>query len=145
MSVPNYSRGGFAPRRGRGGNRSFTKQREPPKLDIRKHPLGELLQTFRNADLEVPNLIVPDESFISDCQYVASYNWLDDELPTIIVPGKCFVSLYTSQCKTNQASHHGGLPYRLHSGFKKIAASISGIQTRPSTPSTLWLRSFTPS
>jgi hypothetical protein len=81
------SRGGFAPRRGRGrGGRAslFTKTREPMKPDLDKHPLGDLVKEFHSSDLSLKPI---DLAEISDCQYVASYNWLNDEVPTIVVPG----------------------------------------------------------
>ena len=84
-----YSRGGFAPRRGRGGRGSyFTKSREPIKLDTKKHPLGELLRVIRDTDLESENSTSPHDVTITGCQYIASYNWLSDKKPTIIMPGK---------------------------------------------------------
>ncbi|KAJ4366236.1 hypothetical protein N0V83_007872 [Neocucurbitaria cava] len=88
-SFSGNSRGGFAPRRGRGGwGRPLAKPREPVKPDIESHPLGQLLQTVHNSDL----LDMPSNSShnvtITDCQYVASYNWLNNSNPTVVVPGK---------------------------------------------------------
>ncbi|KAL1795342.1 hypothetical protein ACET3X_007158 [Alternaria dauci] len=82
------SRGGFAPRRGRGrGGRApfFTKPREQVKPDLERHPLGDLVKEFRSSDL---SLKPADLAEISDCRYVASYNWLNGKVPTIVVPGK---------------------------------------------------------
>jgi hypothetical protein len=81
------SRGGFAPRRGRGrGGRAplFAKTRESTKPDLEKHPLGSLVKELRSSDLSLKPI---DLAEISDCQYVASYNWLRDEVPTIVIPG----------------------------------------------------------
>ncbi|KAJ4325365.1 hypothetical protein N0V94_000707 [Neodidymelliopsis sp. IMI 364377] len=82
-------RGGYAPRRGRGGgSRPFVKRQEPTRPDINKHPLGELLVLLRNSNLETLRndpLYLPG---ISNCQYVASYNWLGDKTATILVPGQ---------------------------------------------------------
>jgi hypothetical protein len=81
------SRGGFAPRRGRGrGGRApfFTKIREPIKPDLEPYPLGDLVKEFRSSDLSLKPV---DLAEISGCQYVASYNWLDNEVPTIVIPG----------------------------------------------------------
>ena len=89
-------RGGYAPRRGggsnqpyfRGGsNRPFFKSKEQTMPDTQKYPLGELLEGFRNVDLEVERDDAFNGSAISGCQYVASYNWLSEKVPTIIVPG----------------------------------------------------------
>ncbi|KAH9863900.1 hypothetical protein J1614_009832, partial [Plenodomus biglobosus] len=86
-SFPVSSRGGFAPRRGRGGwNRPSTNKREPVKLDTDKHPLGELLKTVYASDLK-PDSFSRGAS-IDDCQYVASYNWLSGAEATVIFPGR---------------------------------------------------------
>jgi hypothetical protein len=81
------SRGGFAPRRARGrGGRApfFAKAREPMKPDLEKQPLGDLVKEFHSSDLSLKPI---DLAEIFDCQYVASYNWLNDEVPTIVIPG----------------------------------------------------------
>ena len=86
-SFLNSSRGGFAPRRGRGrGGRAplFAKTREPMKPDFEKYSLGNLVKEFRSSDLSLKPI---DLAEISNCQYVASYNWLNDGIPTIVVPG----------------------------------------------------------
>ncbi|KAF1835314.1 hypothetical protein BDW02DRAFT_294612 [Decorospora gaudefroyi] len=89
-SFPGSSRAGFAPRgRGRGGRApQFTKGGEQVKLDIDKHPLGEHLRSFRNIDLSVDGDNFARPVAISNCEYVSSYNWLNDRVPTIAVPGK---------------------------------------------------------
>jgi hypothetical protein len=91
-SFAGSSRAGYAPRRGRGrgGRAPFTKGREQINLDIEKHPLGVLLKTFHSSDLGVGQSNSTYPAAISDCQYVASYNWLNDRDPTIIVPGNLF-------------------------------------------------------
>ncbi|CAE7218797.1 hypothetical protein CFE70_010353 [Pyrenophora teres f. teres 0-1] len=90
-SFPGSGRGGgFAPRgaRGRGGRAPhFTKTREQVKPDIERHPLGDIVKTFRSSDLIVGSNYPTDVPEISGCQYVASYNWLNSKAPTIIVPG----------------------------------------------------------
>jgi hypothetical protein len=91
-SFAGSSRAGYAPRRGRGrgGRTPFTKGREQMKPDVEKHPLGELLKTFHSSDLRLDQGDSVHLAAISGCQYVASYNWLNDRDPTIIVPGKLF-------------------------------------------------------
>lgn len=54
------------------------------KPDLEKHPLGGLVKTFHNSDL---GLKKTDVAKIVDCQYVASYNWLNGAVPTIVIPG----------------------------------------------------------
>ncbi|KAF2127933.1 hypothetical protein P153DRAFT_376859 [Dothidotthia symphoricarpi CBS 119687] len=79
-------RGGFAPRRGRGGSSPAFVKRELIKPDIEKYPLGSLIELLHVSSLEAKS----DDTTpgISHCQYVASYNWLNENTPTIIVPGK---------------------------------------------------------
>jgi hypothetical protein len=82
-------RGGYAPRRGRGGwNKPFIKwTREHIKPDIQKNPLGYLLKTLNNSDLKMDSVTSFSDTPISDLQYIASYNWREEGLNTIIVPG----------------------------------------------------------
>ena len=65
--------------------------------DIEKHPLGCLLRTLKDVDKTAPfsgavgllNTKVSDNVLkIYDCQYVASYNWLNSTQPTIVTPGR---------------------------------------------------------
>ncbi|KZM23539.1 uncharacterized protein EKO05_0011279 [Ascochyta rabiei] len=87
MTSLSGGRGGYAPRRGRGGSsRPFVKRQDPVKPDLTKYPLGELLVSLRTSNLEPSNthLSLPQ---IEDCQYVASYNWLAEH-STILVPGQ---------------------------------------------------------
>jgi hypothetical protein len=83
-------RGGYAPRRGRGGwSKSFVKpQRETVQLDTVKHPLGELLETLKIPGITLDSDATSKYKTISDLRYVASYNWRSDPSATIIVPGK---------------------------------------------------------
>lgn len=57
------------------------------EFDLEKHPLGDLVKEFHSSDLSLKPINLAE---ISDCQYVASYNWLNDEVPTIIIPGNLF-------------------------------------------------------
>lgn len=88
MSLPYRTRGGFAPRRG-GSNwsRPFPKPYVEVKPDIQKHPLGKLQKALQVSDLKFNLDIIASMPTISDCQYVASYNWLNDKTPTVMVPG----------------------------------------------------------
>ncbi|KAI8933539.1 hypothetical protein NX059_009276 [Plenodomus lindquistii] len=79
--------GGFTPRRGRGGwSKPHAKKWEPVKLDTEARPLGELLQTIQSSQLRQSSHST--STSIDDCQYVASYSWLDDTNATIITPGR---------------------------------------------------------
>jgi hypothetical protein len=81
------SRGGFAPRRGRGrGGKApfFAKTRELVKPDLEKYPLGDIVKDVQSSKLSLKPI---DLAEIYGCQYVASYNWLNDEVPTIVIPG----------------------------------------------------------
>jgi hypothetical protein len=70
------------------------KRQEPTKPDLTKHPLGELIGSLRNPDLETSRNDSLYHPGISNCQYVASYNWLGDKTTTILVPGKFFYVSY---------------------------------------------------
>jgi hypothetical protein len=79
-------------RGGRGGNaprtRPFPNSKQPVTPDIQKHPLGPLLHTISQGSIESLLLDDPLNNTISDCELVASYNWLDEKTPTIVVPGE---------------------------------------------------------
>lgn len=116
-------RGGYAPRRGRRGSSWPSKKERWHNIpDIENHPIGQLLTTFNNSDLTMPLPGTTRDSSrkvsvsalqISNCRYVASYNWLDSKEATIITPGQ-FQSLrrdynlmykrQTSQMDTSQTS-----------------------------------------
>lgn len=90
VSGSGRGRGGYAPRRGRGGwSRSFVKRQEPVKPDLIKNPLGKLLVSLQTADLVQPPTDLQSSTGIDDCHYVASYNWLAGKDSTILVPGEC--------------------------------------------------------
>ncbi|KAH8692474.1 hypothetical protein GQ44DRAFT_832853 [Phaeosphaeriaceae sp. PMI808] len=88
-SMPSF-RGGYAPRRGRGGwSKPFVKpNREYTKPDIEKQPLGQLLRTIDKVNLKGNPAQPFGDTPISELRYVASYNWRNDNSTTILVPGK---------------------------------------------------------
>jgi hypothetical protein len=90
MSSMSSHRGGYAPRRGRGGwSKPFVKsQRETVQPDTVRRPLGELLETLKIPDLTLASDTNAKYKTISELRYVASYNWRSDSSTTIIVPGK---------------------------------------------------------
>ncbi|KAI3396200.1 hypothetical protein diail_338 [Diaporthe ilicicola] len=51
-------------------------------------PLGSLLSTLSQTDLNKAANTYESDSLITDCVTVTSYNWLDRAKPTIVVPGK---------------------------------------------------------
>lgn len=74
--------------RHRGRNRwtspSFRQQpaiREPAEAE-----LGEVIATIYSHDLEDPNN-GDGAARISNCQYLTSYNWLEEKNPSILIPG----------------------------------------------------------
>lgn len=82
------SRGGYAPRRGRGGwSQPFAKRQDATKPDIQKHPLGDLILKVRKYDLRLSHLDPVPSLHIQGCEYVTSYNWLASKDPTVVVPG----------------------------------------------------------
>lgn len=81
-------RGGYAPRRGRGGlPRPLNKRQEPVKVDLTKNPLGELIIQIKDSDLTSLRADSPVSTTIADCQYITSYNWIAGKNTAIVVPG----------------------------------------------------------
>ncbi|EPS44064.1 hypothetical protein H072_1968 [Dactylellina haptotyla CBS 200.50] len=87
-------RAGFAPRGGRGGGRGRGgrggHQSAPLQPDIVKHPLGDLVAKITTKDIDPTG---SEDTFsaaavITDCEYVASYNWMNEGASTIMAPGK---------------------------------------------------------
>lgn len=60
---------------------------------------GALLSTLSQANLTEAAVKYKPNSCITDCETVASYNWLDRVKPTIAVPGKPLLS--TKPCSTD--------------------------------------------
>jgi hypothetical protein len=94
-AMPSY-RGGYAPRGGRGGwNGSFSKSKKPfVKPDIKKNPLGQLLQTIKIADLKEGSITTLPGGSITDLRYIASYNWRSDTSAAILIPGRLFFDVF---------------------------------------------------
>jgi hypothetical protein len=68
------------------GGTGYRKKKNDSGIDISKHPLGTLLTTL--SYLEVAETKCTDNANITDCEFVASYNWLTMPARTILVPGK---------------------------------------------------------
>ncbi|KAF2995558.1 hypothetical protein E8E13_003733 [Curvularia kusanoi] len=81
-------RGGFAPRRGRGGWSQPFAKRQDPKPDLQKHPLGDLILALQRSDLKPLQAHQVSPLQIQSCKYVTSYNWLANEISTVTVPGQ---------------------------------------------------------
>lgn len=90
MSSMSSFRGGYAPRRGRGGWNNFSSKprKQGAKPDTVKNPLGGLIETLSVADLKLRTTDSITQGTISDLKYIASYNWRKDTSPTILVPGR---------------------------------------------------------
>lgn len=89
-SSQSSGRAGFAPRGIRGGRGGWGRQsnhQAPPQPDTLRHPLGQLITTIINQDLIVSDISLPNPASISDCEYVASYNWMNEGVPTLMIPG----------------------------------------------------------
>jgi len=89
--------GNRAPRRGTGAQRSHGGWRgnarggrtEPEAERLEKRPMGRPIGTIGLSEVQSAVQLKDAAPTIEDCQYVASYNWLNREKPTILVPGKC--------------------------------------------------------
>jgi hypothetical protein len=115
MSSMSSFRGGYTPRRGRGGwNKPFTKPRKDvAKPDTDKNPLGELLKSISNSDLKLDGYSVHSKEPISDLRYIASYNWRSDSSATIIVPGMEESKCHSIAADIPKANLHSGRPSRM--------------------------------
>lgn len=51
-------------------------------------PRGPVLTKLSEGDLNVASEVKSQDAKITDCEYVASYNWLNRKEPTILVPGE---------------------------------------------------------
>lgn len=66
------------------------KQHYTPRTDVSTTPpppLGKLIQTLAESDLERVVKPYVDKATIQDCSLVASYNWLGKTDPTMVIPG----------------------------------------------------------
>lgn len=66
------------------GHRSGLNPGHEPDKPPQEEPVGDLVTSFDTSEL--PR--VETHPTISDCEYVASYNWVDGKVPTILVPGQ---------------------------------------------------------
>ncbi|KAH7122785.1 hypothetical protein B0J11DRAFT_616147 [Dendryphion nanum] len=86
---PRRGRAGYSNRgryADRGGSRHKLRPDNVPNVTL--HPLGDLIATIDNAALDQALITGIGAPRITDCQYIASYNWLNEKEPTISVPGK---------------------------------------------------------
>lgn len=65
-------------------------------------PLGTLLHSLNDSDLNDDAKGYISESVITDCMAVASYNWLDREEPTVVIPGSSYKAL---EARTGLTKH----------------------------------------
>jgi hypothetical protein len=70
-------------------------QQSPPP------PMGEILATIHQNDLQDSKFDNKDAALITESQYLASYNWLNRKENRILVPGKDILT-------TSQTSANGG-------------------------------------
>ena len=76
-------RGQASWRRGTYGGR--TDQKAEPSM---KAPVGELLRTITLSEVQLSLQFQDVVPIIEDCEYVSSYNWLNQKQQTILVPGR---------------------------------------------------------
>jgi hypothetical protein len=58
---------------------------EPKSTSVDQN--GALLASISVPQINLGPLLEDEKPAIQDCQYLASYNWLDTKSPTILVPG----------------------------------------------------------
>lgn len=59
----------------------------PTRDSFEGQPMGDLLRTITLTELQSSVRFKDATLTITDCQYIASYNWLDRQKATILVPG----------------------------------------------------------
>ncbi|KAI9766565.1 MAG: hypothetical protein M1839_004875 [Geoglossum umbratile] len=69
------------------GQPRWQQKREPPPRPP-SPPLGSVLATLNRKDLTVSADLNKHSAKVTDCEYVASYNWLNRGEPVVMVPGK---------------------------------------------------------
>ena len=103
-----------------------------------QEPVGKLLLTIHpEQESTTSKGIIPT---IEECQYVASYNWLEGVNPSILVPGRPSLQRYakTSHRLTiSKAPHqHGRLQREFLRNFRRTVANTTEILTRLDTQNT---------
>lgn len=80
--------------RGSGTNwRSRGGRSVPTRDTLEGQPMGDLLGTITLTELQSSVRSKDSTPTITDCQYIASYNWLNGQAAAISVPGQ-----YTKRC-----------------------------------------------
>lgn len=59
----------------------------PTRDSLEGQPMGDLLGTITLTELQSSVRFEDTTLTIIDCEYVASYNWLNGQKTTILVPG----------------------------------------------------------
>ena len=130
-----YQGRGFNPNSRQSTRYESTIQRPPSP------PLGPLLQTLSEADLlatDQAQSSCDKPAKITDCTYVASFNWLDRDEPTILIPGITFSRFinhpfrsnrHATQCpsanvSTIQARHRLGRRSMSRAGLRRTRVTI---------------------
>ncbi|EGY16034.1 uncharacterized protein VDAG_07198 [Verticillium dahliae VdLs.17] len=103
--------------RGRGANRGRYGWRRGPSMPLASPtpsypplPLGPEIACVSIAKLAKDDAIPIEKARVSDCQLVASYNWLDKPKPTIIIPG--LPPRWNPPSETPQLKEDSGVFYR---------------------------------
>ena len=89
-SLPNI-RAGYAPRGGRGGRggwKGAPQRQVPPQPDIVKNPLGNVVVEITTKALTASEDTLSTTAAITECEYVATYNWMNESVSTIMTPGE---------------------------------------------------------
>lgn len=69
-------------------------------------PLGSLLSTIKKKDLVAGSEEHISSSRITDCEYVASFNWRNSRTPSLFVPGRTFPELSFSRFIFRKSGNH---------------------------------------
>ncbi|OLN96711.1 hypothetical protein CCHL11_02291 [Colletotrichum chlorophyti] len=87
-----------------------TFQKNQPRPAAPAPPLGSVIETVSIADLTEPASAFAPSARVTDCRFVASYNWLDKPKPSILVPGA--PAQWTPRSEPRKLSEDNGIYYR---------------------------------
>ncbi len=69
----------------------------PTRDSLEGQPMGDLLGTITLTELQSSVRFKDATLTITDCQYVASYNWLNRQKATILVPGQYAKEMFNAR------------------------------------------------
>lgn len=85
----------------------WEKKQKPASTPAPEPPLGPLLSTIVKTDLIVDSREYVPAARITDCQYVASFNWRDAWKPSVFIPGESPIRVAAYPSEPSQGNNSG--------------------------------------